>query len=234
MLRRHPLKSPLRRTCPQPICLSIRLILKTNSYRIFFALVVAVAASHTFAQAPARGDKIMSINELRSCMMLERANTIAAAEILQTQQAFKSDQDSVKAEQAEVDRINQATRERIAAITAERAALSAAISAHGTKAQAASTDAEKAAADAERVTLVQRGDALQQSVDTLNAAQPPLRERIAALNVRIEAINQRNKTVNDRVEPHKQRAAEWRDQCASRRFREEDEVMIKKEMAATK
>ena len=208
--------------------------MKTNSYRICFALFVAVGATNLFAQAPARSDKIMSINELRSCMMLERANTIAAAEILQTQQAFKTDQDSVKAEQAEVDRFNQLTLERINAINAERAALSAAISAHAAKAQAASTDADKAAADAERVTLVQRGDALDQSVNALNAAQPALRERVAALNVRIDAINLRSKTVNDRVEPQKQRAAEWRDQCASRRFREEDEVLIKKEMAATK
>lgn len=208
--------------------------MKTNSYRICFALFVAVGATNLFAQAPARSDKIMSINELRSCMMLERANTIAAAEILQTQQAFKTDQDSVKAEQAEVDRFNQLTLERINAINAERAALSAAISAHAAKAQAASTDADKAAADAERVTLVQRGDALDQSVNALNAAQPALRERVSALNVRIDAINLRSKTVNDRVEPQKQRAAEWRDQCASRRFREEDEVLIKKELAATK
>ena len=208
--------------------------MKTNSYRICFALFVAVGATNLFAQAPARSDKIMSINELRSCMMLERANTIAAAEILQTQQAFKTDQDSVKAEQAEVDRLNQLTLERINAINAERGALSAAISAHAAKAQAASTDADKAAADAERVTLVQRGDALDQSVNALNAAQPALRERVSALNVRIDAINLRSKTVNDRVEPQKQRAAEWRDQCASRRFREEDEVLIKKELAATK
>lgn len=211
--------------------------MKTNSrgnVLATFVASVAFAASAAFAQAPVRSDKIMTLAELRSCMTLERANSVAAAEILQTQQAFKTDQDSVKAEQAEVDRANQTARERSAAITAERNTLSTAISEHATKAQTASTDADKAAAEAERVTLMQRSDALQQSVDAFNAAQLLLRERISALNARIDAINLRSKTINDRVEPQKQSSAKWRDQCASRRFREEDEVLIKKELATTK
>ena len=176
----------------------------------------------------------MSIAELRSCMALEKTNGVAAAEIHQTQAAFKADQDAVKAEQGEVDRANQISRERIATINAERDGLSVAISAHSAKAQGATTDAEKAAAETERVTLVKRGDTLQESVNAFNAAQQPLRERISALNARIDAINLRNKTVNDRVEPQKLRIKEWQDQCASRRFREDDEILIKKEMAAAK
>lgn len=208
--------------------------MKTPTSRIFFVTLAAFTASAAFAQAPARSDKIMTMTELRNCMTLEKANTIAAAEIQQTQQAFKADQDAVKAEQAEVDRANQIARERSAAITVERDALSAAIAAHAIKAQAAASDADKAAAEAERVALTQRGDALEQNINTFNAARGPLRERITALNARIDAINLRNKTVNDRVEPQKLKIAEWKDQCASRRFREEDEIVIKKELATAK
>ena len=82
--------------------------------------------------------------------------------------------------------------------------------------------------------LFRSNRAYEQSVERFNAAQQTQGDRIRALNERIGAINQRNQTVNDRVEPHQKQVAVWRVQCSNRRFREEDEVAIKKEMAAGK
>ncbi len=184
------------------------------------------------APAPERADKIMTIAELRACMTLDQSNKKAAAEILQEQDSFRRDQDAVKAEQSEVSKADEEVRARSATIVTERDAASALVSALTAKAQAAKTDAEKAEADAERVKLVERSRLLEQNIDSFNASQQTLRDRVSALNARIDAINQRNKTTNVRVEPQQKLIAEWRDQCGGRRFREEDEIVIKKELAA--
>ncbi len=206
--------------------------MKTNSYQSLFVTFVAVAATATFAQTPARSDKIMSIAELRSCMTLEQANKQAALAILKEQDAFKRDQDAVKTEQADVNKANDDMRARSATIAGERDAISALVSALSTQAQAAATDAAKAEAEAERVKLVERSGLLEQNIDRYNASQQTLRDRVTALNERVDAINQRSKTINDRIEPQQRQVAAWREQCGNRRFREEDEVVIKKELAA--
>ena len=165
-------------------------------------------------------------------MKLEKSNNQNAAEILQTQEAFKRDQAAINAEQTEVSKANDDIRARSAAIIAERDALALAISAASTTMQAAKTDEEKAQAEVLRLQLVERNRLLDQKIDSFTALQQTQRDRITALNARIDPINQRNKTINERVEPHQKQIATWRDQCGNRRFREEEEVVIKKEMAA--
>ena len=196
------------------------------------ALGAALGVNLSAAQTPARSDKILTIDELRVCMKLERSNKQSAAEIVQSQDAFKRDQNAAIAEQAEVDKANDALRARSAEIVADRNSVAALVAAQTVKAQAAKTDAEKADAEADRTMLEARNRALNQNIESFNATQQAQRDRINALNARIVAVNQRNKTINDRVEPHQQQVNTWRDQCGNRRFREEDEVVIKKELAA--
>ena len=165
-------------------------------------------------------------------MKLEKSNNQNAAEILQTQQAFKRDQDAINVEQAEVSKANDEIRARSAAIISERDTLALAISAASTSAQAAKTDEDKAQSEVLRLQLVERNRLLDQKIDSFTKLQQTQRDRITALNARIDPINQRNKTINERVAPHQTQIATWRDQCGNRRFREEEEVLIKKEMAA--
>ena len=198
------------------------------------ATIITLGSNLAVAQAPARSDKIMTITELRACMKLAQANKLTAAEILQEQAAFTRDQDAIKAEQAEVNQANADARARSASIVVERDALATLVSALETKGQAAKTDAEKADYEAERIKLVERDRLLQKNIASFNAAQTAQLERINALNARIAPINERNKTINDHVEPHQKQIAAWRDQCGNRRFREEDEIVIKKELAAGK
>ncbi len=199
-----------------------------------YPLFAAFGSNLALAQSPARSDKIMSLAELRACMTHAQANKQTAAEILQQQDAFKRDQEAVKAEQADVDKANADGDARSAAIVGERDAISALVSALNTKAQAAKTDAEKAEAEAQRSRLVERSGQLGKNIDSFNASQQTLRDRVAVLNARVDAINGRSRTINDRIEPHQQQAAAWKEQCGNRRFREEDEVAIKKELAAAK
>ena len=199
-----------------------------------YPLFAAFGSNHALGQSPARSDKIMSLPELRACMMREQANKQTAAEILQQQDAFKRDQEAVKAEQADVNKANDNSDARSATIVGERDAISALVSALNAKAETAKTDAEKAEVEVERVKLVERNGQLGKNIDSFNASQQTLRDRVSALNARVDAINGRHKTVNDRVEPQQKQVAAWRDQCGNRRFREEDEIAIKKELAAGK
>ena len=211
--------------------------LKTTFFRASHVLsmfAVAVAVTSVHSATPARPDKIMTMTELRTCMKLEQSNKKAAEDIRQEQDAFKRDQAAVKADQAEVTKANDGIRANAATITAERDALSGLISGMSAKSAAAKTDEEKAAVEAERVALIERNRKYEESLDGFNATQKAQRERVTALNARIAAINERNGSVNDRVEPHQQQVALWRDQCSNRRFREEEEVVIKKELAAGK
>lgn len=211
--------------------------LKTNFLNVACCASVVIATfgiKHVFAQAPARPDKIMTIAELRTCMKLAQSNKKAAEEILQEQEAFKRDQDAVKMEQAAVTKANDEIGMTAGTISAERDALSRLGSALSAKASDAKTDEQKVAVEAERVTLAERDRAYRQNVERFSATQQVQGDRVNALNERIGAINQRNQTVNNRVEPHQKQAALWRVQCSNRRFREEDEIVIKKEMAAGK
>ena len=188
----------------------------------------------SFAQAPARPDKIMTIAELRACMKLEQTNKKTAAEIVQEQEAFKRDQDAVKAEQAAVGKANEEIRVRAAALSAERDALSVLASDLSAKAEAAKTDAEKADFAVERAKIVEHNSRYQLDADAFKVTQQAQRDRVSVFNERVDAINARNKTINDRVEPQQTQVALWRDQCGKRRFREEEELLIKKELAAGK
>jgi hypothetical protein len=196
--------------------------------------IAAVFVNQAAAQAPARNDKIMSRDELRACMKLQQSNEKNAAEILAEQQAFKRDQDAVKVEQAEVAKINDDMRARVTALATERDAISTLSSGLSAKVEAAKTDAEKAAVEAERAKLLERNAQYEQDVERFRGGEQTQRDRVAALNERIGSINQRSKTVNDRVEPHLAQVAQWKDQCGSRRYREEDEALIRKELAASK
>jgi hypothetical protein len=225
-----------RRVDPQPADFSLKNFY-FNARGCAITLLAVFSASHAFAQtsqSATRPDKIMAIAELRTCFKLKASNEASAASILQEQESFKRDEDAVKSEQAEVARASDALRARSAALATERDAMAALVPQLSAQAEAAKTDAEKAAYDAERAKLVERNAAHQKNVESFNAAQQPLLERVNAVNARVVAINARGKTINDRVEPQQKQVATWKEQCGSRRYREEDEIVVKKEMAAGK
>jgi hypothetical protein len=195
---------------------------------------VIFGAAPTFAQTPARSDKIMTISELRTCMKMKQANDAAAAEILQTQQSFARDKDALKTEQADVKKASDEFRVRGAALRSERDEISNRVTELNALGAAAKTDEQKAAYETERKKLVERNRVYEQNAATFTVDQKVIIERVDALNARVDAFNKRNDTINDQVGPQQDRVIEWRTQCGNRRFREEDEVVIKKELAAGK
>jgi chromosome segregation ATPase len=186
------------------------------------------------AVAPAKSDRIMTIDELRSCMTMQKANEEEAASIKQEQADFTRDQDAIRVEQADVKKVNEEILARSTALRAEREAMNNRITELRAMAEAAKTDAEKAEYEKERDKLAERNRGHERASAEFNATQQAQSARIDALNARIGPLNERSKTVNDRVEPLQAKLTSWREQCANRRFREEEEIIIKKELANAK
>jgi len=209
-------------------------IVKTHFLRatLFVSSALVLAANPVAAQT--RGDKIMTISELRACMKLKQTNDATAAEILQAQQGFTRDKDAIKAEQAEVKKLTDDIRARGTTLRAERDSMSSRVTELSALATAAKTDEQKAEYETERKKLVERNLVYEQDAAKFTADQKVVIERVEALNARVDEFNKRNDTINDQVGPHQDKVIEWRTQCGNRRFREEDEAVIKKELAAGK
>lgn len=196
------------------------------------ATTPAKKAPATETTGEVKRDRIMSIDELRVCMTMQKSNEDEAGLIRNEQAAFVRDQDAIRVEQAEVKRINDELLTRSAALRSEREAIRARVDELRAVATNAKTDAEKADYEKQREAIGERNRKHDESSAKFNADQQAHANRIDALNAKIEPLNARGKTVNDRVEPLQDKIAKWREQCGNRRFREEDEIVIKKELAA--
>ncbi len=181
------------------------------------------------AETP-RVDGIMSKEELRACMVEKHESDREAAALRADQQAFLRDYDAVKAEQADLNRLGEELRTRAAAIRTEEDAIGGRLGELQTLFLNAKSDEEKAALESERQTLLERRRKTEQARRDYDTAQGSYRARVDDLNGRITAINARSKTVNDRVEPVRARIDDWKAKCANRRYREEDEIAIRKEL----
>jgi hypothetical protein len=208
-------------------------ILRTLSVAAILT-VAAITATSVAAQTTARSDKIMTINELRVCMKMKQANDATAAEILQAQQSFTRDKETLKTDQADLKKATDEIRARGAVLRTERDSMSDRVTELNALGTAAKTDEQKAEYETERKKLVERNRVYEQNATAFTADQKLVIERVDALNARVDAFNKRNDTINDQVGPQQDRVIEWRTQCGNRRFREEDEAVIKKELAAGK
>jgi hypothetical protein len=194
----------------------------------------AAPASSEKTQPASKGDKIMTFDELRACMTTQKVNEAEAASVKQEQADFTRDQEAIRAEQAEVKKINEEIVVRSNALRADRESMANRVVELRAMAEAAKTDVEKADYEKERDKLAERSRAHDRATTDFNSTQQAQAARIDALNARIAPLNERGKIVNDRVEPLQEKVASWREQCGSRRYREEDEIAIKKEFAARK
>lgn len=174
----------------------------------------------------------MSIDELRACMTTKKVNDDEASALKREQADFARAQDAVRAEQNEVKKSNDELLTRAAVLRSEQAAMMSRVDELRLIALEAKTDADKAQYEQERDRLAERNRLHDLAIVNFNAAQQAQATRIEALNARIGPLNERGKAVSDRVEPVQEKVVAWRAQCGNRRYREEDEIAIKKELAA--
>jgi hypothetical protein len=202
----------------------------TNFVALAASALLLTAAPPAHAQLPAPGNKILSFDELRSCLLTRKRNEEESASVKKEQEAFRRDHDAIKAEQVEISKFNETLNQEQAKLTTDRQAIDARTVELRAMAEAAKTDEEKAKYNAEVIIHIERGDKHDDARAQYRARQETYNERIAAFNAKLSGINARSKSVNDRVEPLLKADADWRAACSNRRFHEEDEKELKKEL----
>jgi len=178
----------------------------------------------------ARADRIMSKEELRACLLEKLDNDRDAQTLRADQQAFARDFDAVRAEQADVAGQGEAIRARSQGLRSEYATVNARLAELQPLLAGAKSDEDKARYEQERQELLARRRQNDNAREQLGQAQREHAARVDALNVRIDAINAKSRTVNDRVEPLQARVEAWKAKCGNRRYREEDEIALRKEL----
>jgi len=205
-------------------------------------LLCAIATAPAFAQA-VKGSRgaIMSKDELRACLAQKDVVDKRRGEVVANNDQLTRERDALqqtgaalRAEGAQIEQRNTAIR-----------ALSDRNREHQAKVQDWNGRAAKLKdappADQERLLaeLNAEKDGLQKSFDTLKAEQTQLsagfNELVAAYNARaqeharnVEALNTRATQLSDQSQAEARERDTWRTSCADRRYREDDEIAIKR------
>lgn len=217
---------------------------------LILATAVALTAGHAMAQAPAKkGDKIMTKDELRACMTLDQSNETRTEAIEKRHEALSKERDALENAQddtgplrAEVDRLLEEVKQADAKV-AENA----------TKIEDwNSRMADFVKKSKEMRNAARREQVLKQERIKLESANEPLiadrAAKVAAYEKAVESLNQRitqrsggSVEWNKRYDALRAEEAElnkskdkWTSECSNRRFRENDEMAIKKELDAKK
>lgn len=198
------------------------------------AMTALCTATGAIAQTPAKPDRIMTYKELRACMELKQQADGAAAQVRARQQAFEADRDALKADQARFAKSKDELVLRSATLNREQSDNVAARDALNAKLPTAKSDEEKAALAQQGAQLADRVSRFDKDATQFDADLRAHNERATALNTRIIEINERSKTVNDGADEAAELSSNWRNRCGNRRYREEDETEIKKELGLVK
>jgi chromosome segregation ATPase len=185
---------------------------------------------------------LLTREELRACMNRQQALNTQRGEIEAARAPLDADresllkaQDALKAERArmegarqsaidELNARNKAYGERVTAFN-ERAKAAAELAPSGREREAKALererpeiDKQKQALEAERVKLV---ESTQREVEAYNARAIALDQQVAEWTQRENALGERAKAVNAERD-------RWAGECADRRYREDDEIAIKR------
>lgn len=180
-------------------------------------------------------------DELRAC--LKQQETLAArrtevdqqreplerdkAQLAKDQQALAAERDKLEATRRGAEDLSarmKAHGERVAAWNERAKAAQERTGAQGDRerrqleADRAQLQKDQAALEAERTAL---GTSAQQGVADYNA-------KAQALDARVSDWNRRNAELVERANAVNQEREQWLDSCANRRFREEDEIAVRK------
>lgn len=201
----------------------------------------AAAPAKTLSGKPgAAGRKLMTREELRSCLQQLEATTKSGRDITDLRPGLDRERDelqrqgeALKAERAEVDRLLAAVHEWQARMRAHSADVDA-----FNKRSAAVQDAPSDQRQALLAALQADRARLQQERETLAADEaarvPPYQqgvkaynERAAARDAKVVDWNQRNGAAAQAAAQHEQARLLWLDECADRPYLEDDEMAIK-------
>ena len=200
----------------------------------YCAALTTLTATGAIAQTAANADRIMNYKELRACMELKQQADRAAAQVRARQNAFEADRDALKVDQTRFAKSKDELVVRSETLNKEQQDIIAARSAVNAKLPTVKSDEEKTALAQQLTQLADRATRFDKDATQFDADLKAHNERATELNTRVIGINERAKTVNDGVDEAADLNSDWRNRCGNRRYREEDEAEIKKELGLTK
>jgi DNA repair exonuclease SbcCD ATPase subunit len=192
--------------------------------------------------APA-GGKVMSKDELRSC--LKRQDELAkgkgeidsqSAVLESERQALLKEADAVKADQAGLNSRNEAARDfnnRMKAFAAEVQVWNDKVKAFnesgkkGTAAETEKAELEKQKGELDKKAAAFEAERTQLGAGSDDGSVKASNDRAGALNAKTDEWNTRNRDHQKRAETHEDARALWTDECGGRRYREDDEKALK-------
>lgn len=169
--------------------------------------------------------KLMTRDELRTCMNSNQQNEEAAAELDKKKAVVLKERDELKASKAESDKFESDMQAQGTALKAEIEG----VKAFGAEIEAGASKMEKAELKAKQEEYQARATALQPKIDAFNKARNDRVEVNKAFNARVDAHQKIADDFNEAVEDLNDKRNEWKFKCASRSYDEADEIAIKKE-----
>lgn len=192
------------------------------------------AQSAAPAAKPAAKGKLMTRDELRTCMANNQEIDDQAAKLKTRQADVLKERDELKALKETNAKSDSDLGTQGDALKAEIAATNAA----GEELKVAAPKMEKAELKAKQDEFNARAAALQAKIDAYNAALTTARAEAAkavdAYNARVDAFQKHTDDFNEAVEDLNDKRNAWKLKCGNRSYDENDEIAIKKELAGKK
>lgn len=170
--------------------------------------------------------KLMTRDELRSCMIQQRDNVTEAQQIKTLQAEQKTAREALVAENTEMGKRQDELVARVATIKAEQEDIlkeHAAIQAEGAKMEAE-------ALKARQLAYLARAKAFDEKVDAHNKAKDAFVGERKSLDARIDAHNKAQKDLAERADAYLDKNDAWRTGCMNKSYDENDEIALKKEL----
>lgn len=194
--------------------------------------------------APAKGGKMMTRDELRTCLQEQQAQAVQVAELEKRRAEIAAEADAVRQQKDAV----QAEREAFAAMATQVQAFKEKVKAHGERValynertQAFKENPPRGAdAERERGQLQAEGESVTQADAAIKAeaaqwtakvepARAALTEHTQAQQAAANAAIERNRVFNEAVKAQEDQLAAWKQRCGNRPYREADEKAIRAE-----
>ena len=170
--------------------------------------------------------KLMSRDELRSCLQQLDTNNKEAAEIKTAQADFNKERSELVASRTEMENRGKGISADAVALRQERDEL---LKLNETlKTELPKMDKEaatKAAADYQA-----RAKALDERIDAFNNAKRQYDAEGKSFDARIEAHNKGAEALRKRTDAHLDNVDDWKANCANKSYDEADEAAVKKEL----
>jgi hypothetical protein len=173
-------------------------------------------------------EKLMTRDELRSCMKTNQDNVVEAKAIKAVEAAYNEEHAKLLAEKPLLSKRSEELVATVTQIKNDREALIK----FGEDIKVRAPKLEKDELKTLQDEYQAKAAALEPRIEAANKAKDAYMADGKTFDARIEAHNKVREELSARIEKHFDASDDWKAACANKKYDEADEIAIKKEMAA--